>query len=154
LPGGLNGGPSGTGYTDNQRPNMVPGVSCRANDSSTPEQILNPEAVTLNDFQLGTIGDEKRGACRGPGMFQTDLALYKTFHASGKAQVQLRFEIFNLFNNTNFLSQGLVNTMNLQSVTLDPTQTKITSYTTAGNFGQATRTRDARQAQFGLKVLF
>jgi hypothetical protein len=154
LPGGLNGGPSGTGYTDNQRPNMVPGVSCRANDSSTPEQILNPEAVTLNDFQLGTIGDEKRGACRGPGMFQTDLALYKTFHASGKAQVQLRFEIFNLFNNTNFLSQGLVNTMNLQSVTLDPTQTKITSYTTAGNFGQATRTRDARQAQCGLKVLF
>ena len=27
---GLNGGPSGTGYTDNQRPNMVSGVDCRA----------------------------------------------------------------------------------------------------------------------------
>jgi hypothetical protein len=157
LGSGLNGGPSGTGYTDNQRPNMVPGVSCQANDSSTPEQILNPAAFTLQDFQLGTIGNEKRGQCRGPGLFQTDLAFYKTLRASSKAQVQLRFEIFNVFNNTNFLGTttgGIVNTMGLSGVTLDPTQTKITSYTTAGNFGQATRTREARQAQFGLKVLF
>ena len=27
---GLNGGPSGTGYTDNQRPNIVSGTDCRA----------------------------------------------------------------------------------------------------------------------------
>jgi hypothetical protein len=154
LPGGLNGGPSGTGYTDNQRPNMVSGVDCQANDSSNPAQILNPAAFTLVDFQLGTIGNEQRGQCRGPGLLQTDLAFYKTVRASSKVQVQLRFEIFNVFNRTNFLSQNLVNTMGLQSVTLDPTQTKITAFTPAGNFGQATLTRDARQAQFGFKVLF
>jgi hypothetical protein len=68
--------------------------------------------------------------------------------------VQLRFEIFNLFNRTNFLSQGLNTTMNLASFTLDPTGTKIASYTPAGNFGQATRTRDPRQMQFGVKILF
>ena len=71
--------------------------------------------------------------------------------------MQLRFEIFNVFNNTNFLGTtggGLVNTMGLSGVTLDPTQTKIVAASTGGNFGQATRTRDARQAQFGLKVLF
>ncbi len=44
--------------------------------------------------------------------------------------------------------------MSLQSVTLDPAQTQITAYTPSGSFGQATRTRDARQAQFGLKILF
>jgi hypothetical protein len=44
--------------------------------------------------------------------------------------------------------------MNLQSVTLDSSRTKIASYTPAGNFGQATRTRDPRQMQFGLKILF
>ena len=42
--------------------------------------------------------------------------------------------------------------MSLQSVTLDPAQTQITAYTPSGSFGQATRTRDARQAQFGIKI--
>jgi hypothetical protein len=153
LPG-LNGGPSGTGYTDNQRPNMVSGVSCRANDSVNKEQIINPAAFTLVGFQLGTIGNEERGACRGPGMFQTDLAFYKTVRATGRAQVQLRFEIFNVFNRVNFLSQNLNNTMSLASVTLDPTGTKIAAYQAGGTFGQATRTRDPRQAQFGLKITF
>ena len=107
----------------------------------------------------GSIGNEKRGQCRGPGLFQTDLAFYKTIRAFSKAQIQLRFEIFNLFNNTNFEGAGsggggLNNTMSLQSVTLDPAQTQITAYTPSGSFGQATRTRDARQAQFGMKILF
>jgi len=150
----FNGGPSGTGYNDNQRPNIVPGVSCRADNSTTPEQILNPAAVTLNGFRLGSIGNEERGACRGPGMFQTDLSFYKTLRAAGRAQLQLRFEIFNVFNRVNFLSQGLNTSMDLQSVTLDPTGTQIVAFTPAGNFGQATRTRDARQAQFGLKIMF
>src|SRR5262249_16829665 len=145
LPGGFTGGPSGTGYTDNQRPNMASGVSCRAKNSANPEQILNPAAVTLVGFQLGTIGNEERAACRGHGMFQTDLAFYKSMHATSKAQIQLRFEIFNVFNNLNFLSQNLNNTMSLQSVTLDPAKTKIIAYTPGGTFGQATRTRDPRQ---------
>jgi hypothetical protein len=149
---------SGTGYTDNQRPNFVAGVDCRAKDSNTPEQIINPAAVTLTGFQLGTIGSEERGACRGPGLLQTDLSFYKTIRASSKLQVQLRLEIFNLFNRTNFLSQNLNTTMNPVSVTYDTgdaaTATKITGCTLPGNFGQATRTRDPRQTQFGLKILF
>ena len=150
---GLNGGPSGTGYPDNQRPNVT-GTDCRADDSNNPAQILNPAAVTLVGFQLGSIGNEQRGACRGPGMFQTDLAFYKTMRATAHTQLQLRFEIFNVFNRVNFLSQGLNTTMNLSSVTLDPSGTKITAYTPAGNFGQATRTRDPRQMQFGVKFIF
>ncbi len=101
LPG-LNNGPSGTGY-GNDKPNMATDGDCRASGNANPEQILDPAAFTLNGFQLGTIGNEKRGQCRGPGMFQTDLAFYKTVRAFSKAQIQLRFEIFNVFNNTNFL---------------------------------------------------
>ena len=107
---GLNGGPSGTGYTGNQKPNMATDGDCRASDSANPEQILDPAAFTLVGFQLGTIGNEKRGQCRGPGLFQTDLAFYKTVRAFSKAQIQLRFEIFNVFNNTNFLVDGDLNT--------------------------------------------
>jgi hypothetical protein len=155
---GLNGGPSGTGYTDNQRPNIVSGVDCRASDSARPEQIIDPAALTLTGFELGKIGTEKRGACRGPGLFQTDLAFYKTMRATTRMQVQLRFEIFNVFNRVNFLSQQLNQIMSPVSVTYDTgdaaTATKITGYTLPGNFGQATRTRDPRQAQFGLKITF
>jgi len=155
---GLNGGPSGTGYTDNQVPNIVAGADCRAHDDAHPEQIIDPAAVTLTNFQLGKLGDEERGACRGPGLLQTDLSFYKTMKASSRFQVQLRFEIFNVFNRTNFLSQNLVTTMNPVTVkydTGDPaTATKITGYTLPGNFGQATRTRDPRQAQFGVKLIF
>jgi hypothetical protein len=78
--------------------------------------------------------------------------------ASSHLQIQLRFEIFNVFNRTNFLSQDLNLTMNPVSVTFDTgdpaTATKITGYTLPGNFGQATRTRDPRQAQFGFKIIF
>ena len=85
---------------------MATDGDCRASGNANPEQILDPAAFTLIGFQLGTIGNEKRGQCRGPGLFQTDLAFYKTVRAFSKAQIQLRFEIFNFFNNTNFLSTG------------------------------------------------
>ena len=74
---GLHGGLSGTGYTDNQRPNRAQAFRARQT-SDHPEQIINPAAFTLTGFQLGTIGRSRRAArARGPGLFQTDLAFYK-----------------------------------------------------------------------------
>jgi hypothetical protein len=153
---GLNGGPSGTGYTDNQRPNVVAGQPCHPSGGAA-EQILNPGAFTLNGFQLGTPGDLPRGYCEGPSYFQADLAFYKNINATNRVKLQLRFEIFNVFNNTNFSSQNIVRIMNPVSITLDaPTAsaTRITNAALPLNFGQATLTRDPRQAQFGFKLLF
>jgi len=147
------GEPSGTGY-GNSRPNMAVDGDCRADNPTNKSQILDPAAFQMVGFQLGTIGNEKRGQCRGPGFSQTDLAFYKTIRAGSKLQVQARFEIFNVFNTTNFLSQGLNTTFGSSSYTLNPAQTAIASYTPNGSFGQATRTRDARQTQFGFKVIF
>ena len=70
---GIHGGPSGTGYTGNQRPNVT-GQSCQA-DGDLPEQILNPAAFTLNGFRLGTFGTAGRGICTGPDYSQVDLSL-------------------------------------------------------------------------------
>lgn len=154
---GLTGGPSGIGFTDHQRPNRVAGESYRAS-GGLDEQILNPNAVTLEGFQLGTIGDYKRGDCQGPAYFQVDLALYKNVRINDSVRLQLRFEIFNILNRTNFLFSGLNNTMNPISVTFDTPDpanaTRITSVTLPASFGQATRTRDERQTQFGIKLLF
>lgn len=154
---GLPGGLSGTGYVDNQRPNRVAGEPCRA-ESGPDEQWLNPAAFTIVGIPLGTMGNEKRGECRGPGYFVTDLAVYKNIRTGDRVRVQLRFEIFNLFNRTNFLSQQFNTTMGVSNVTFDTgdaaTATRITGFTPSPTFGQATRTRDPRQAQFGLKIIF
>ena len=150
---GLNGGPSGTGFNDNQRPNRVSGEDCRAS-GGLDEQIINPNAYTLNGFRLGTIGSAERGDCTGPGYFHTDLAFYKNFPIGGRAKVQFRWDIFNIFNNTNFLFAGLNTTMNASGVVLNAARTEIASATVPTSFGQATSTRDPRQMQFGFKILW
>ncbi len=151
---GLNGGPSGTGYTDNQRPNRVPGQPCRASGGPR-EQWLNPAAFTLTGFKLGEPGDSGRGVCPGPGFFQVDLSLYKNVQLSRRVKMQLRFDVFNVFNRVNFVRVD--NVMNPISVTLDAplaSATRITGFEMPANFGQATGTRDPRQAQFGVKLIF
>jgi hypothetical protein len=150
---GLNGGPSGTGYTDNQRPNRT-SESCRAG-GGLAEQIINPDAYTLNEFQLGSIGTAGRGDCTGPGYFQTDLAFYKNFRVTDTVKLQFRWDVFNFFNNTNF--RGVNAVLQPSSVVLDnpaPNATVIESAVIPSSFGQATAARDARQMQFGLKIIW
>jgi Carboxypeptidase regulatory-like domain/TonB-dependent Receptor Plug Domain len=152
LPG-LNGGPSGTGYNDNQRPNRVSAEPCKAS-SGPDEQIINPNAYTLNGFQLGTLGSAERGDCTGPGYFQTDLALYKNIPLRNGVKFQFRWDIFNIFNNTNFLFQDLNVRMDPSAVTLNAAGNQIASATIPASFGQATRVRDPRQMQFGFKLIW
>ncbi len=75
--------------------------------SGPDEQIINPNAYTLSGFRLGTIGSAERGDCTGPGYFQTDLAFYKNIPLTNGMKLQFRWDIFNIFNNTNFLFQNL-----------------------------------------------
>ena len=157
VPGLQGGGPSGTGYTGNQRPNVT-GESCKSS-GGLPEQIFNPGAFTLTGFQIGQTGNEGRGYCTGPDYSQVDLSFYKNIHVSSRVKAQFRFEVFNIFNRTNFLSNGMNILYQPSAVTFDSgnasTATQITGFSgVPGNFGQATLTRDARQAQFGIKLTF
>jgi hypothetical protein len=157
VPGLQGGGPSGTGYTNNQRPNVT-GQSCQSS-GGLPEQILNPGAFTLTGFQIGQIGNESRGYCSGPDYSQVDLSLYKNIRLSSRVKAQLQFQVFNVFNRTNFLSNQMNLLFQPSSVTFDTgnaaTATQITGFSgVPGNFGQSTATRDARQAQFGIKIQF
>jgi hypothetical protein len=144
-------GPSGTGYTDNQRPLRVPGVSC----SGSGEQVINPAAFTLSGFQLGTIGTAGPGICEGPDFFQVDLSLYKNIRITDRVRGQLRFEIFNLTNRDNFIRVD--NVLDPTSVTLDAPlaeATRILGAEIPSNFGKAQNARDPRQIQIGFKLLF
>jgi hypothetical protein len=62
--------------------------------------------------------------------------------------------IFNLCNNRNFLFAGMNTTMSASAVTLNAARTEIVEATIQASFGQASRTRDPRQMQFGCKILW
>jgi hypothetical protein len=157
------GGASGTGLgTGRMRPNVVPGVPCHVSGSD-PTQWANPAAWTLNNFQIGTNGNSGRNICNGPGSFETDASIYKNFRLGSRVKLQVRFEVYNVFNRNNFLGNSMTNggentRYNAGNVVFDTgngrTATKIISATPAGNFGQITATSDPRTAQFGIRLMF
>jgi hypothetical protein len=151
--------PSGSG-NGNQltRPNLVEGVDCQAKGGDKT-QWLNPAAWTLNGYVLGSNGNAGRNICNGPGSFQTDASLYKNIKLGSRVKLQLRFEMFNVFNTVNFLGGGLTNggvqsSYNAQNVVLNAAGTQIISANPVGNFGQLTTARDPRTMQLGIRLAF
>jgi hypothetical protein len=80
-----------------------------------------------------TYGNAPRNMLRGLGSKTTDLSLMKSFEF-GTANLQIRAEVFNLFNTVNWLSPN----------------------TTLGSasFGNVTSANPMRQMQLGAKLLF
>jgi hypothetical protein len=118
---------SGTGVRSD-RPNLVgdpyAGV---VQPTTTPlsVQYFNPAAFAAP--AAGTFGNLERNALYGPGFNSVDLSVFKTTKLSGSASVQLRLEMFNLFNTINWANPG----------------TTLSSSTT---FGVITNTRNANSA--------
>ena len=82
----------------------------------------------------GEVGSE-RNMFTGPGFFQFDLGLFKNFKLDDRRRLELRMEVFNLFDTVNFSQPNA----NLSSAT----------------FGQITGTRiPPRTIQFGAKMYF
>jgi len=89
------------------------------------------------------FGNLPRNALLGPGFSDTDLSLIKNVKLEGNARVQLRLEVFNVFNQANLGLPGRIATVGSTS------------------FGVITATRfptgdsgSARQVQFAVKILF
>jgi hypothetical protein len=61
---------------------------------------LNPAAFV--DAAPGTWGDTGRNAYIGPGFGDVDLSVFKNTPITERVSTQLRIEMFNLFNRTNF----------------------------------------------------
>jgi hypothetical protein len=150
---------TGVGYAGVQRPDRVAGQPCRA-EGGSETQWFNPNAWTVNNHAIGTNGTAERHECDGPGYFRVDAALTKTINLGKKVQLQLRAEMFNVFNRTNFLSDdGNVQTRwTPENVVFDAptgaTATRIVSATPAGGFGQLNRAADPRQMQLGIRLSF
>ncbi|HEU4597641.1 MAG TPA: carboxypeptidase regulatory-like domain-containing protein [Pyrinomonadaceae bacterium] len=164
------GGLAGTGTSQsNVRPNRVPGVPCTI-DNGDPTQIINPAAFTLVGTLIGSPGNASRGSCLGPGINNVDMSFYKNFTPAWlrkpfgeSARVQLRLEMFNAFNHTQFRADSLQNNMFINTggqpvvcgnAPCSATNRVVTSFVTNGGFGRSGTTRGPREIQYALKLVF
>jgi hypothetical protein len=94
----------------NNRTLDLPDFTGAALDVTNPHnnglQYFNPHAFT--DNALGTPGDPDRRFFSGPGSFNTDLVLQRFFTIRESKTIQFRFEVFNVFNHTQFFGPAAV----------------------------------------------
>lgn len=84
------------GNSSTLRPNLVPGVSLTPPGGRSIAQWINPAAFSLPT--LGTYGNAPRNLFAGPGTWQVDTGVAKTFPLAERTRVEFRAEAFNIFN--------------------------------------------------------
>ena len=98
-------------------------------------QYLSPEERALFSTPAAGETGSKRNPLEGPGFFQTDLGVFKNFSLPRSARLEVRIEVFNLFNTVNFSNPTILGT--------------------SGTFGMITGTRvPPRIIQLGAKLYF
>jgi len=124
--------------TNSQRPNVVgnPVISGNRSRGTEIAEFFNRSVFVKP--AAGMYGDTGRNALLGPGYFDTDLDLVKSFPLPGREKLRLQFraEFFNIFNSVNLASPNA-------SLAAGPNMGLISNI--AGN---------ARVIQFALKLLY
>ena len=111
-----------------QRPN----VNGSAYGDGSITNFLNAKAFSKT--APGTLGNVSRGGIFGPGYWQFDVALTRSFRFKESQKVEFRAEAFNVTN----------------SFRMDNPTTNFTSAT----FGQVITAKDPRIMQFAMKYIF
>jgi hypothetical protein len=152
-----------TGGTVNARPNVTcdPTKGASGTDLTGSAFVLNTACFSA-PTGLGQIGNMPRNSVRIPATFNNDLALFKNFKFGEKRGVQLRWEMYNIFNRANFDEIDAAMVFGVAQVNPDPTK----ACTVAGNtctavvrqtrttFGTPTTARTPRVMQVSLRVNF
>jgi hypothetical protein len=81
--------------------------SCLGATHSTPTCLYNPGAFGTPPLAPGQLsatqfGNARRGILRGPAVYNVDFSVFKSFQFGERATLQLRGEVFNLFNTPQF----------------------------------------------------
>ena len=136
------------GNTSGQRPNLVPGVPLYP-DNQTISNWLNPAAFALP--AKGTWGNLGRFIARGPGNFEIDSSLTKTFKLSERFALNFRAAAFNLLNHPMYKNpSSSLGSFTGSSPKPSASFGKITSIINTG----ATGTGAPRRIEFMLRLEF
>ena len=95
--------------TGPDRPSYAPGYNASNAVTGDPNRWFDPAAFVLQP--IGTFGNVGRNELIGPDLRTVDLALSKFFglsRLSTRGSVELRAEVFNLFNRANFGPPSLI----------------------------------------------
>jgi hypothetical protein len=144
-----------TGGQTNARPNMLcdPMRNISGADPTGLAFSINVSCLT-NPTALGQIGNMSRNAVRMPSIFNNDLAFFKNVKIGEKREIQLRWEIYNIFNHTNFRDIDGSMTFGLVSVTnADGTKSAVIRQTRT-TFGTPTSARTPRVMQGSIRINF
>jgi hypothetical protein len=155
----------GSGFNQNNRPDIVPGVGCNSGENG--RQILNPNAFTLIGYSIGTVGDAPRGYCFGPNFRNVDAQLAKNWTFKERFRIKFSLDFFNLFNHANF-NAGNLETANFNASGLlcgatqqlcTPANNVVsaqqgTPNSISSGFGQANNVQPGREIQYSLKFTF
>jgi len=106
----------------------------------TFERNFRTDAFSLP--RVGTYGNAGKFPLRGPGANNWDVAIFKNVPIREQAAIQLRWEMYNALNHTQFLAFD-----------------NAARFTPAGEqvnrgFGQYTVARNPRQMQLGMRFTF
>jgi hypothetical protein len=93
-------------------PLLANNASLNSTVALRPDMIGNPQVSTPTRFEwfnpaaytvpaLYTYGNAGRNTLKGPGFYSTDLSLSKAFAISERMHLNLRWDVFNVFNRTN-----------------------------------------------------
>jgi Carboxypeptidase regulatory-like domain/TonB dependent receptor len=141
---------------DSERPNYVAGCNLYANQ--TISEWFNEACFAPSTY--GTAGNLGRNVMIGPGYAETDISLTKNTRINERMTLQIKAEMFNIFNHANFSvpSGAIINAGTGCGPTSTPTNSpscfapagaSITSLIGSGGIPDV-----ARQTQFSAKLTF
>jgi len=105
--------------------------------ANTPGTVCFQINPTSGVGQANVIGNAGRGTIDGPPTKRVDFSTFKNFRFGENWKLQLRGEVFNIFNKTNF--RGI---------------TSLAIQNLGGTFGVINTVRDPRTIQLGAKLTF
>ncbi|OLC44443.1 MAG: hypothetical protein AUH43_18690 [Acidobacteria bacterium 13_1_40CM_65_14] len=81
--------------------NLMTGLPNRIGDGEGAKTVDSwYDKTAFQAVPSGTFGNSGRNILRGPGLFNTDIAVQRRFAITGQTAVELRWEVFNVFNAT------------------------------------------------------
>jgi hypothetical protein len=132
---------SGANNFTASRPNFIPGVSAKLAHPTIQEWFNTAAFINPPNYTFGDVGRTLPNV-RGPGLFNTDISLFKRTPITNRIGTEFRVEAFNAINHPGF---------GLPSMSFSPGTNGLNA---SGTFGTITSATDGRDIQLAFKVLF